>query len=495
MAGRGHAVGVRPRQGRDRRHRRTGRSAPSTPATATRWTSTSSRSRRSGDALFTVYSPIMVHLPGTPAGTALAAARRDRAGGRRPHRAGRVGVALLRPHPARGLLRHARRTAPPTTRTTSTRSSRCRAAACSSRPATPRRSTRSTAASGRIVLDARRQGERLPARPRRAVLVPARRADAAQRDRISLFDDEAGPPQKAPSSRGPGPRSSTTRQRTATVVQQYYRSQRHLGPERGQRADAARRQRVRRLRRASRSSRSSRRAAACCSTPACPRTTAATAPAAYRWQRDAQDAARRSRLQRTGPSSVVASTRAGTARRPSSAGRCSRARRRTSFARSTRPAPPASRPRSTPTGRVRCTPSARSTPTDTFSPPRKPWPPRERRGSLRGSRNGASAGGASASASAASTSSSATGPGPPLLLLHGFPSSSYDWRGLLALRPEPRRARLRLPRLRPLREAARPRLHARLAGRPGRGAGAARTARRRRSSSSPTTWGRRSRPS
>ena len=25
---------------------------------------------------------------------------------------------------------------------------------------------------------------------------------------------------------------------------------------------------------------------------------------------------------------------------------------------------------------------------------------------------------------------------PPLLLLHGFPSSSYDWRGLLAAQPD-----------------------------------------------------------
>ena len=49
----------------------------------------------------------MVHLPGTPPGKTLAAARLDRAGGRRPHRARRVGVARARAHPARRLVRHA----------------------------------------------------------------------------------------------------------------------------------------------------------------------------------------------------------------------------------------------------------------------------------------------------------------------------------------------------------------------------------------------------
>ena len=63
------------------------------------------------------------------------------------------------------------------------------------------------------------------------------------------------------------------------------------------------------------------------------------------------------------------------------------------------------------------------------------------------------------------------GDGPPLLLLHGFPSSSFDWRGLLDELPQRRALAFDCPRLRPLREAARPRLHARLAGGPGDRAG------------------------
>ena len=47
------------------------------------------------------------------------------------------------------------------------------------------------------------------------------------------------------------------------------------------------------------------------------------------------------------------------------------------------------------------------------------------------------------------------GEGPPLVLLHGFPSSSYDWRLVLERRARPRRTRLRLPRLRALGQAAR----------------------------------------
>ena len=57
-----------------------------------------------------------------------------------------------------------------------------------------------------------------------------------------------------------------------------------------------------------------------------------------------------------------------------------------------------------------------------------------------------------------------------MLWLHGFPSSSYDWRAAARRPPGRRCARLRLPRLRALRQARRPRLHARLAGRRGRGA-------------------------
>ena len=65
--------------------------------------------------------------------------------------------------------------------------------------------------------------------------------------RVSLFDDEAGPPaQFAPSSRGlvlKLHRHPRTRPRWSTPIA----AGRHVGPERGQRADPARRLRVRRL--------------------------------------------------------------------------------------------------------------------------------------------------------------------------------------------------------------------------------------------------------
>ena len=63
------------------------------------------------------------------------------------------------------------------------------------------------------------------------------------------------------------------------------------------------------------------------------------------------------------------------------------------------------------------------------------------------------------------------GEGPLLLLLHGFPSSSYDWRLLLEREAEPGGDRPGLPRLRPLGEAEGPPLHAALAGGHGGGAG------------------------
>ena len=63
------------------------------------------------------------------------------------------------------------------------------------------------------------------------------------------------------------------------------------------------------------------------------------------------------------------------------------------------------------------------------------------------------------------------GAAPPQLLLHGFPSSSFDWRGAArALHGERAVLALRLPRLRALGQAARPRLQPLLAGRPDRGA-------------------------
>ena len=83
-----------------------------------------------GDALFTIYSPVMVHLPGTPAGKLSPLLDAIVQEVDVAHRARRLGVARARPHPALGVLRHARRTAAPTTSSTSTRSRRCPAAAC-----------------------------------------------------------------------------------------------------------------------------------------------------------------------------------------------------------------------------------------------------------------------------------------------------------------------------------------------------------------------------
>ena len=54
---------------------------------------------------------------------------------------------------------------------------------------------------------------------------------------ISMFDDEAGPPMKAPSSRGLVLRLDLRRRRAA-LVRQYRAARGHLRPERGQHADA-----------------------------------------------------------------------------------------------------------------------------------------------------------------------------------------------------------------------------------------------------------------
>ena len=215
--------------------------APSTPATATRWTSTSSSSRRSGDALFTIYSPVLVHLPGTPAGTLLAAARRDRAAGRRPHRPRRLGVARARPHPARGLLRHARPTARPTTPSTSTRSRRSpggRVLHLGPRHVRalrrrPRRrghdrcgrwaARRATSGSARARASGSSTTPRmLPRRPDQPVRRRGR--PAAEGARLARAGPGARP--------APPPRDASSAS--------YRRARGHLGAERGQRADAAR---------------------------------------------------------------------------------------------------------------------------------------------------------------------------------------------------------------------------------------------------------------
>ena len=160
--------------------------------------------------------------PGTPAGKLTADARLDRPGGRRPDRARRLGVARARAHPARRLIRHARRTAPTSTPTTSTRSRSCRTTGCSSRRATPPPSTSIDHATGTIDLDARRQGEQLRAWVGARASGFQHDAHMLARNRVSLFDDEAGPPFKAPSSRGLI-LALDLRHRTARVARQYRR--------------------------------------------------------------------------------------------------------------------------------------------------------------------------------------------------------------------------------------------------------------------------------
>ena len=73
--------------------------------------------------------------------------------------------------------------------------------------------------------------------------------DAALRsgDRVSLFDDGAGPPQREPASRGTDPRARPAPPRRAHGPP-VPALERHLGAERGQLADAPGRRRLRRLR-------------------------------------------------------------------------------------------------------------------------------------------------------------------------------------------------------------------------------------------------------
>ena len=145
-----------------------------------------------GDALFTVYSPVLVAPARHSRRRPVAAARLDRAGGRRPHRPGRVGVACLRAHPARATPTPRPRPAPTSTPTTSTRSSRSAAAGVLV-------SARDTSAvylidrrSGADRVDAGRQGEQLPARARGALLLPARRPAAAAATEVSCSTTRPG---------------------------------------------------------------------------------------------------------------------------------------------------------------------------------------------------------------------------------------------------------------------------------------------------------------
>ena len=174
--------------------------APSTPATATRWTSTSSRSRPSA----TPSSRSTRRSSSTCRARRRASCRRcSTRSCRRSTSApgswcgsGTPTATSRSPTPTRRPP-----TAPPTTPSTSTRSRRCRAGACWCRRATPRRSTRSTApAAGSPGRSAARRAASASAAARGSGSSTTRRCSRTAT--VSLFDDEAGPPQKGPTSRG-----------------------------------------------------------------------------------------------------------------------------------------------------------------------------------------------------------------------------------------------------------------------------------------------------
>ena len=194
VAGPGHARGVRARRGRDRRQllpharHRAGRQrlhdgpprVQLTPAATrssrcTRRCSCTCRARRRA---------------------ALAAARLDRAGGRLA-----TGLVVWEWHslghvPLARVLRHARQQ-----RVLRRLPHQLDPGAGAGRVLVSARDTSAVYEIDRRQradrLDARRQGQRLPARPRRALLFQ-HDARMLPRQPVSLFDDEAGPPQKGP---------------------------------------------------------------------------------------------------------------------------------------------------------------------------------------------------------------------------------------------------------------------------------------------------------
>ena len=199
------------------------------------------------DALFTVYSPILVHLPGTPAGTLsplldAIVQEVDIATGLvvwEWHAYGHIPLADSHATPANSSSYDAFHI-------------NSIQALSKGRVLVSARDTSAIyeieRAGGRIVVDAGRQGEQLPARARRPLQLPARRADAAERghqhvrrrgrpaDEGALLARSGAQARPAPPPRGAGAPVPAARG--------------HLRPERGQHADAPRRQRVRRLRRA-----------------------------------------------------------------------------------------------------------------------------------------------------------------------------------------------------------------------------------------------------
>ena len=179
VAGPGHAVGLRPRRGRDRqqlvpddRDRPRRQRLRDGPA---RVQLTPER-----DALFTVYSPILVHLPGTPAGTL--SPLLDSIVQEVDIRTGLV-VWEWHAYGHIPLADSTRRppTAPPTTPSTSTRSRRCRGGRVLASARDTSAIYEIERAGGRIVwtLGGKASSFRLGHGAR--FWLPARRADAAER--------------------------------------------------------------------------------------------------------------------------------------------------------------------------------------------------------------------------------------------------------------------------------------------------------------------------
>ena len=237
---------------------------------------------RAGDALFTVYSPVMVHLPGTPAG-----ARSPLLDSIVQEVDIRTGLVVWEWH----ALGHI-----PLKDSYATPTNSADYDAFHINSMQPLRRQPTAGLGPRHVrgvpgrsrhradpVDARRQGQQLPPGSRGPLLLPARRADAHV-NRIGLFDDEGGPPSRQPTSRGLI-LSLDLRHRTATLVRGY-RRRAHGPPAESEGslqqspAGACSSASARR-----RSSPSSPAMAVSCSTPACPRVTGATGSSCSRGPR------------------------------------------------------------------------------------------------------------------------------------------------------------------------------------------------------------------
>ena len=201
VAGPGDRGRLRPRRGRDRRHAPTARCTTVHAGNGYAMDIHEFTLTPEGDALFTVYSPVWCTCPARRRARC-PLHRRDRPAGRRRAPASSSGSGTRSATSRCASPTPRRPTAPSTTRSTSTRSRR-----------SPRGrvliSARDTSAiyeldraGGRILWTLGGKASDFRLGPRRALLVPARRRSCCSGNRVSLFDDEAGPPQKAPSSRG-----------------------------------------------------------------------------------------------------------------------------------------------------------------------------------------------------------------------------------------------------------------------------------------------------